>query len=186
MGKSFAFEQALQSYVAQHVADGLTYFSLLRPLTEVAIAQRFARHPAYFPIFRSCNAAFRQAVETRSTNWCCDCPKCRFVYLALAPFVAKPRLIATFGHDLLDDPAQIDGFAELCGLRHYKPFECVGEIEESAALMQHLSALAEWREAGVVRALSPRIEASDFSAMFALREPHAVPDRFLAMLDACG
>ena len=184
--KSFAFEQALQRYVARHVADGLAYFSLLRPLTEVAIARRFARHPGYFPIFRSCNTAFRQVAETRSTNWCCDCPKCRFVYLALAPFVTKPRLIATFGRDLLDDPAQIDGFAELCGLRRHKPFECVGEIEESAALMQQLSAQADWRDAAVVRALSPQLAASDFSALLTLRKPHAVPERFLAMLDACG
>ncbi len=184
--KSFAFEQALQRHVARHVTDGIRYFSLLRPLTEVAIARRFSRYPAYLPIFRSCNTAFRQAEETRSTNWCCDCPKCRFVYLALAPFVAKPTLIATFGRDLLDDPVQIDGFAELCGLRHFKPFECVGEIEESAALMQHLAGLTDWRDAAVVRALAPRVAAGDLASLFAPRAPHAVPDRFMAMLDACG
>ena len=184
--KSFAFEQALQSHVARHVVDGITYFSLLRPLTEVAIARRFARHPGYLPIFRSCNTAFRQAAETRSSNWCCDCPKCRFVYLALAPFVARPRLVATFGRDLLDDPAQIDGFAELCGLHSHKPFECVGEIEESATVMHRLAAMADWRETCVVRALSPKVMADDLASLFAPREPHAVPDRFMAMLDACG
>jgi UDP-N-acetyl-alpha-D-muramoyl-L-alanyl-L-glutamate epimerase len=182
--KSFAFEQALQRHLVRHVVDGINYFSFLRPLTEVAIARRFAHQPAYLPIFRSCNTAFRQAVETRPTNWCCDCPKCRFVYLALAPFVAKPQLIATFGRDLLDDPAQTDGFAELGGLRRFKPFECVGEIEESAALMQHLAGLPDWRDAAVVRALAPRVTAGDLATLFAPRAPHAVPDRFMAMLDA--
>ncbi len=180
--KSFAFEQALQRHVARNVVDGIAYFSLLRPLTEVAIARRFARYPAYLPIFRSCNTAFRQVAEQRSTNWCCDCPKCRFVYLAMAPFVAKPELIATFGRDLLDEPAQIDGFAELCGLVRHKPFECVGEIEESAALFHHLGALADWRDAAVVRAVSPQVRATDFTTLFAPRTPHAVPDRFMAML----
>ena len=139
-----------------------------------------------FPVFRSCNTAFRQSPERRSSNWCCDCPKCRFVFLALAPFVDRQRLVATFGRDMLDDPAQIDGFAELCGLQRHKPFECVGEIEESAAVMAHLAAMAEWRDDAVVRALSPRLHGGDLAALFAPRGPHLVPPRYLAMLDACG
>jgi UDP-N-acetyl-alpha-D-muramoyl-L-alanyl-L-glutamate epimerase len=184
--KSFEFEQALGRLLEQHVVTGVCYFSLLRPLSEVAIARRFARHEAYFPVFRSCNTAFRQAVARRGTNWCCDCPKCRFVFLVLAPFVARQRLVATFGRDLLDDPAQIDGYAELCGLLRHKPFECVGEIAESAAVMAHLAGLAEWRDDAVVRALSPRLHGGDLAALLTPRGPHLVPARYLAMLDACG
>src|SRR5271166_3396767 len=76
--KSFEFEQAFSQFVERHVLKGVRYFSLLRPLSEVAIARRFARHTAYFPAFRSCNTAFRQSPERRAGNWCCDCPKCRF------------------------------------------------------------------------------------------------------------
>ena len=184
--KSFAFEQAFQRHVTRHVVAGVQYFSFLRPLTEIAIARRFASHAAYLPLFRSCNAAFRQAPEQRSTGWCCECPKCRFVFLALAPFIAKPQLVATFGRNLLDEPAQIDGFAELCGLRRHKPFECVGEIEESAAVMRHLADLPDWRNDAVVQALSPQVPAADFASLLVPRGPHAVPDRYLAMLDACG
>jgi UDP-N-acetyl-alpha-D-muramoyl-L-alanyl-L-glutamate epimerase len=155
-------------------------------LTEIAIAHRFAKHAAYLPLFRSCNTAFRQAVEQRPNGWCCECPKCRFVFLALAPFVAKSRLIATFGRNLLNEPAQTDGFAELCGLHRHKPFECVGEIEESAAVVRHLASQPEWREDAVVRTLSPRVPPADFESLFAPRGPHAVPERYLAMLDACG
>jgi UDP-N-acetyl-alpha-D-muramoyl-L-alanyl-L-glutamate epimerase len=183
--KSFEFEQAF-SHLLSAMLPGLHYFSLLRPLSEVAIARRFARHPAYFSVFRSCNTAFRQDTQRRGTNWCCDCPKCRFVFLALAPFVERSQLIDTFGRDLLDDESQRDGYAELCGLLRHKPFECVGEVEESAAVMTHLSSTPDWRDATVVRLLAPRLPAADFGALFALRQPHQIPHSFLAMLDACG
>lgn len=184
--KSLEFEQALQDHLNQHVLQGISYFSFLRPLTEIAIARRFARYVDYLPVFLSCNTAFRQSPESRATSWCCDCPKCRFVFLALAPFVNKPRLIATFGRNMLDDPSQIDGFAELCGLRNHKPFECVGEIEESAATMRYLQGMTAWRDDAVVRSLAPHIGGGDFAALFALRAPHLVPERYLAMLDAGG
>jgi hypothetical protein len=184
--KSFEFEQSFSRLLDQHVLQGVRYFSLLRPLSEVAIARRFARHPEYLPVFRSCNTAFRQVVERRGSSWCCDCPKCRFVFLALAPFVEHQRLIDTFGRNMLDDANQIDGFAELCGLLGHKPFECVGEIEESVAVMTHVAGLEVWRDAAVVRALSPRLPRGDFDALFTMRAPHQVPQRYLAMLDACS
>ncbi len=160
--KSFEFEQALSQFIERHVVQCVRYFSLLRPLSEVAIARRFAHHAAYFPVFRSCNAAFRQSAERRATKWCCDCPKCRFVYLALAPFVERQLLIATFGRDMLDDPAQVEGFAELCGLQRHKPFECVGEIEESATVMAHLGDLPDWRDDAVVLALGAAAPPGQF------------------------
>ncbi|HET7883549.1 MAG TPA: hypothetical protein VFL55_21870 [Acetobacteraceae bacterium] len=184
--KSLEFERALTDFLTNHVVTGVQYFSLLRPLTEIAIARRFAHHPEYLPIFRSCNAAFRQSVERRASNWCCDCPKCRFVFLALAPFVEPARLTTTFGRDMLDDPAQIDGYAELCGLQRFKPFECVGEVEESASVMAHLANLPAWRGHAVVQALAPRLPHADLSVLFVNRAPHLVPDRYLAMLDAFG
>ena len=136
----------VQRYLRRHVIDGVSHFSFLRPMTEIAIASRFARHPTYLPLFRSCNSAFRQALEPRLGGWCCSCPKCQFGYLALAPFVAKPQLVATFGCDMLVDEAQIDGFAELCGLRAPKPFECVGGVEESAATILHLVKQPDWQD----------------------------------------
>ena len=46
--KSFEFEQAFSRLLERHVVTGVRYFSLLRPLTEVAIARRFARHAGVF------------------------------------------------------------------------------------------------------------------------------------------
>jgi hypothetical protein len=190
--KSLDFETDLSGYLARHISPNLAYFSFLRPLSEIEIARRFSRYPAYFSAFRSCNTAFRQAVAARGQKWCGDCPKCRFVFLALAPFVAKPDLVAIFGKDLLDEARQTEGFAELCGLARHKPFECVGEVAESAAAMAHLTNDPLWRDDAVVRRLSqefPALRQSDGAAwrrLFETRHPHRLPERYLAMLDACG
>lgn len=191
--KSFAFEQDLAAYITQHISPSITYFSFLRPLSEAAITRRFARHEKYHDIFRSCNTAFRQDDKRRNKNWCCDCPKCRFVFLALAPFMAPEKLTGIFGKNMLDDMTQQQGFAELCGLSAFKPFECVGEIEESALLMQKLARSPEWKDFAIVRNLSaqfvPQNDAAftaAFEALFAYQPGHALPDRYLKMLHACA
>src|ERR1700730_6693008 len=149
--KSLEFEEDFSEYVRNHISPSIAYFSLLRPLSEIEIARRFAKSREYFRIFRSCNAAFRQLLTARGRGWCCNCPKCRFVFLALSPFIATAELIDIFGNNLLDDETERDGFAQLCGLQEYKPFECVGEIAESAAVMSHLAGHPDWREDGVGR-----------------------------------
>jgi UDP-N-acetyl-alpha-D-muramoyl-L-alanyl-L-glutamate epimerase len=190
--KSLEFEQAFSTYVDSHISPDIAYFSLLRPLSEIEIARRFSRQRQYFASFRSCNTAFRQSPAERGRHWCCDCPKCCFVFLALAPFVAKTELIGIFGRDLLNDETQSDGFAALCGLREHKPFECVGEIAESAAVMAHLGHHPDWRGDAVVQRLHAMFPAlrkadpADYHALFTVRYPHRVPPRFMAMLDACG
>lgn len=189
--KSLEFEQDFAEYVEQRISPSIRYFSLLRPLTEIEIARRFAKYPGYFGSFRSCNTAFKQSSAARGRHWCCNCPKCRFVFLALSPFVPKPDLVEIFGRDLLDDEGQCEGFAELCGLRDYKPFECVGETSESATVMSHLGNLPEWRSDRVVRRLneeSPSLRERGFAeyrALFEVRHPHRVPKAYMAMLDAC-
>ncbi len=190
--KSLEFEQDFAAYVERSISPSISYFSLLRPLSEIEIARRFSNYPAYFGIFRSCNTAFRQAREARGSCWCCDCPKCRFVFLALSPFVAKPDLIEIFGGNLLDDETQRDGFAELCGLRANKPFECVGEISESAGVMSHLAGHPDWRDDRVVRRLNEEFPSlgdggsAEFRTLLEVRHPHRVPTPYLALLDACG
>jgi hypothetical protein len=190
--KSLEFERDFAQYVEDFISPSISYFSLLRPLSEIEIARRFAKHREYFGVFRSCNTAFRQAREARGRHWCCNCPKCRFVFLALSPFVAKPDLIEILGCNLLDDETQRDGFAELCGLRAIKPFECVGETHESASVMSYLADHPDWRDDRVVRRLNgefPLLRHSgptEFGALFEVRHPHRVPAPYLAMLDACG
>jgi hypothetical protein len=190
--KSLEFEADFAEYAERLISPSISYFSLLRPLSEIEIARRFARYPSYFGIFRSCNTAFRQLPGARGSQWCCDCPKCRFVFLALAPFVGRQELVEIFGRDLLDDDTQAGGFAELCGLREHKPFECVGETAESASIMLHLAKHPEWRNDSVVRRLNEEFpslrngDPNEFRAYCHARHAHRVPSRFTAMLDGCS
>jgi hypothetical protein len=135
--KGLAAEGLLRAAVIAH--SGLTepYFSLLRSLSELHIAQLFARHDAYDDVVTSCNKAFK--LHDPTARWCGDCPKCRFVYLAMAPAMPRERLNHIFGHDLFGDVAQVPGFLELLGIDAHKPFECVGEVEESLVALAMLS-----------------------------------------------
>lgn len=190
--KSLEFEQDFADYVRRAISPSIAYFSLLRPFSEIEIARRFSQYPGYFGIFRSCNTAFRQSPAARGREWCCDCPKCRFVFLALSPFIAKPELIGIFGRNLLDEETQQAGFAELCGVQEHKPFECVGETSESAAVMSYLGSHPDWRGDRVVRQLSedfPSLRDHDparYRSLFEVKHPHRVPDSYRAMLDAGG
>ena len=132
--KSLEFEEDFSEYVQKsHIARALPTFRCCGRCQRSRSPGGSRNHREYFRIFRSCNTAFRQLLTARGRGWCCDCPKCRFVFLALSPFIAKAELIGIFGNNLLDDETQRDGFAQLCGLQEHKPFECVGEIAESAA-----------------------------------------------------
>ena len=89
-----------------------SYFSVLRPASELAIARAFARMAPYHGAFTSCNATFRTDPALRSPSWCCECPKCRFVFLILAPFCEPAQLRGIFGRDLLAEDDQFEGFCK--------------------------------------------------------------------------
>lgn len=133
--KTLEFEKALQGYIHGQISPSLECFSLLRPLGELRISELFARSlfGKYAGHFSSCNRNFRHGEMTLS--WCGECPKCAFVFLILAPFIAKPKLVAMFGDDLLGKPGLTATYEELLGLSGHKPFECVGEIEECRAAL---------------------------------------------------
>jgi hypothetical protein len=88
------------------------------------------------------------------------------------------------GRNLLDEPVQADGFAELVALDGHKPFECVGEEDESAAALGLLGESDAWRRTAVVRALAGRVPAVDPARFLAPSSEHCLPPRFEAMSDA--
>jgi hypothetical protein len=160
--KSLDFETGFDKRVGAEVLPGFRYYSFLRPLSELAITGTFRHHAAYHPVFRSCNRAFRLDAADRARHWCCNCPKCRFVFLALAPWMSPAALVEIFGENLLDDGALDDGaqeagFAELLGLADHRPFECVGEEEESAAALGMLARDPRWRDTALVPKLLARL-----------------------------
>jgi len=155
--KGWAFERAFGEHVARNVAPGLDYFSLLRPLSELAVARQFAKTDRYDAHFSSCNRNFHILGERPANRWCGQCPKCHFVFLALAPFMPKPRLVAIFGRNLLDEPALAPGFDALIEYRDHKPFECVGEGREARAAFVALARRPAWREDALVERFAMEI-----------------------------
>jgi hypothetical protein len=132
--KSESFEAGFRAVIAESIGAGLEYFSLLRPLTEVWIAERFAELPQYFDHFRSCNRAFTIDPAKRYDHWCGVCDKCAFIDLVLAPFVPEPLLVKVFGQvaEPLANPALSETFRRLLALTpDAKPWECVGDVSES-------------------------------------------------------
>jgi hypothetical protein len=186
--KGLPAERLLRDALLAHAGLQDVYFSLLRGLSELHIAALFARHTTYDEVVTSCNAAFKQ--RDASERWCGHCPKCRFVFLALAPFTGRDRLLHIFGTDVLTDMTQLEGYRELMGLTAHKPFECVGEIEESLVALRLLTEHPDWRDAPIVKALAAEVPAlptdAEVDAAFAGDAPSVVPPRYLAALESLG
>jgi hypothetical protein len=148
--KGWAFEREFAALVRAQVAADFDYVSLLRPFSELAVARQFARLDHYDAHFSSCNRNFHLLGEKPTQRWCGQCPKCHFVFLALAPFMPKPRLLGIFGRNLLDDASLAAEYDALLEIEGHKPFECVGEGRESRAAMAALAASPAWREDALV------------------------------------
>ena len=189
--KGWAFETAFGDHVQARVAADLRYYSLLRPLSELAVARQFAKTDRYDAHFSSCNRNFHLLGERPVNRWCGICPKCHFVFLALAPFMPKPRLVAIFGRNLLDDPAQVPGYDALLEYQDHKPFECVGEGRESRAALAALARRPEWREDAIVarfaQLIAPQLDAGELevAGLLAVEEDaHRIPDALWERLRA--
>ena len=184
--KSLEFEKAFDAFAKKYMLQNFTYFSMLRPLSELDIARRFAKLKPYHRVFTSCNKAFKLDKEKRLERWCGECDKCRFVFLALAPFMNKQDLIAAVGKNILADKGQLGGFEELLGLSNHKPFECVGELEECAVAVYLLAQKDEWKDDFMIKNLYPRLLAEYGlpqlqeweRQVFAKSENHCLPERF--------
>ena len=168
--KSTECELALRSVLRESVSRSIEYASPLRSCGELEIARWFAELEAYHGSFRSCNRVFRSGAAF--DGWCLECPKCRFVFLVMAPFLEPDRLVAIFGHNLLDDPGQVEGFRDLYAAGR-KPYECVGEQRESLLAFLLLLDRPAWQGAAVVAALRGELEAS--RSLVAADLEHGVP-----------
>ncbi|BCJ45624.1 hypothetical protein GCM10010168_90420 [Actinoplanes ianthinogenes] len=179
--KGVLAEGLLRDAVTAHTGLVDPYFSLLRTLSELHIAQLFAGYSAYDDVVTSCNKAFK--LHDPTARWCGDCPKCRFVFLAMAPHMPRERLAHIFGHDLFTDESQVQGFKELLGVDGHKPFECVGEAEECLVALSLLT-----DDAPVLVALRAAVPASAWedvshSNVFTPGGPHHIPPAFQKILE---
>ena len=124
--KTIEFENDFREYSDKYLKGNVEYFSLLRPISELQIAKLFSELEEYHQIFKSCNVGSK----SEPWKWCCNCPKCLFVYTILSPFLYKEKLVNIFGEDLFTREDLLKTFVELCGYGETKPFECVGTYNE--------------------------------------------------------
>ena len=124
--KTYEFENDFNNYTLKYFNIDIKYFSLLRPLTDFQIAKIFSHFKNYHKIFKSCNLGSKGNVW----DWCCNCPKCLFIYIILSPFLSREELIQIFGEDLYLREDLLETFKELLGYSTNKPFECVGTYDE--------------------------------------------------------
>lgn len=125
--KSFEFETDFTNYMNDFIKLDIKYFSLLRGLSEFNIARLFSNYKKYHKVFKSCNLGSKE----KEWKWCCNCPKCLFVYIILSPFLTKEERIEIFGEELFERVDLLDTFKEILGYSETKPFECVGTYSEA-------------------------------------------------------
>ena len=124
--KTYEFENDFNNYTKKYFGINISYFSLLRPLTEYQIAMLFSNYKKYHQIFKSCNVGSKN----EEWKWCCNCAKCLFVFTILSTYLYKDELVNIFGEDMFDNKSLENIFKELLGYSETKPFECVGTYEE--------------------------------------------------------
>jgi len=189
-------ELLLAEAIAAQLGVAGASFSLLRAFTELRIARIYATlgeqgGARYDDVIVSCNRAYR--ISGAAPSWCGECDKCRFVFLAFAPFMPRERLLRILGRDLFAAEANIPGYAALLGLDEAKPFECVGEIRESQVALSLALRQPHWRDSPVAAAMLDRLpalaDAADaFGAeVLGLQPSPALPDpRYAEARDAAA
>ena len=181
--KSFEFETDFYQ-ITRQITPEFRYFSLLRPLSEAHIGKLFSQLCSdYFPVFTSCNKAFKLDKDKRLERWCGACDKCRFVFLILAPFMKREDLIRFVGQNPLNDEQQLKGYRELLGLSGHKPFECVGEVDECRWAFNYLASCPEWQNDFVIRTLKDSCVFDEANLIFTPTNTHLIPKELQNVLD---
>jgi UDP-N-acetyl-alpha-D-muramoyl-L-alanyl-L-glutamate epimerase len=186
--KGISFETGFREILKGVFGERMTYFSELRPYSELWVAQRFAALTKYHDTFHSCNRAFYLDPAQRLDYWCGRCDKCCFIDLILAPFLPADDLRRIFGgreplSDEGQDSALADRFRTLLGTSpNAKPFECVGDVSECRAAAIMAAQRADRADALLLQKLSSELrDLSDVPDPAQLLRPvgdHYIPDSY--------
>lgn len=145
--KSSEAEYLLNESLFSEAGVKLNVFSILRNKLEINIAEAYTNKcKNYDDVIVSCNRAYR--IEDKSSKWCGDCDKCRFVGLMFAPYMSSERLKHIVGFSLFEQ-REFDKYLKLVESSG-KPFECVGDIFESRLAFRSLLNHTEWNSNPVV------------------------------------
>ena len=179
--KSWVAEQLIANAVREVIGDEFVVASFLRDRSELWVAKKFVEAKDYLNVFRSCNRAFAQKSENRASNWCGECDKCLFINLILAPFIPRTELAGIFASEPLSNPSLLGSLRSLVGIGlDHKPFECVGDPDESAVALCHIAEREEWRDVTALRELASNVSPDrDFDELLQPQGPSRVPAHWL-------
>jgi len=121
-GKSYAAEQLLNRYLQTEFISNCAYFSILQPIYDTTIFNLLRQDEKLIPATHSCNI---------KKPWCCECPKCAYVWLNYMAYLDVEIVQALFPQNLFDIEANQASFYQMLGLGEHTPFECIGEVEET-------------------------------------------------------
>ena len=151
--KSEEFENLFNEYIKDFITPDIVYSSPLRQMNELEVVEEFVKYPKYFKVFSSCNTNFKinPSTSLRTSRWCGKCPKCLFVFICLAAFLSKEKVLDIFGKNLFEDQSLLPFFEELIGRRNFKPFECVGTPEEIKKALEKISERGEFNNSILIK-----------------------------------
>ncbi len=189
--KSLQFEMLLQDLVWKTIGP-VEIFSLLRPLSELKITELLTTIPQYLPLVTSCNENWKIVAKSKKVSagnlWCCECPKCAFVFTQLAAFLPIEKVTTLFGKNLYAEEALLPLFRELLGLEGFKPFECVGTTDETKAALLLAHKRGDCEDTAVmkmfIKDVLPGIKDSQalIDSVMTASNDHAIPERFLPLV----
>jgi hypothetical protein len=170
-----------RSYLKDTVGTTVDYFSLLRPMSELKIAELFSKMPQYFDSATSCNTNWRILKDTPSDRWCRKCPKCAFVFAIFAAFLSEKEVTTMFGGNLFEDEGLLPLYRELLGTEAFKPFECVGTPDETRAAFVLIKKGKKFSKTPVMKMFEKEVqkEIKDEDALVAealkMKTQHCIP-----------
>ena len=188
--KSIEAERDFQNYLSASVTRDVRVFSVLRPMSELDIARRFAANGKYFGVFSSCNKNFKQGGVPSVTRWCGKCPKCAFVFVMLGAFIPRRKMVEMFGEDVLMKPELLTMYKDLTGYGTMKPFECVGEFEEVIAALALIEGRGEYDDSPIMQWFASEVlsKRNDIDGLIdnalTLSVNHAMPEEYAHMVYA--
>ena len=185
--KSSEFELLFQQFIAQVFTPHIHYFSLLRSLSELQIAQLFSKEKQFHPIFSSCNRNF--AIHNPSSHlWCGTCPKCAFTFILMAAYSSKGEVLNIFGDNFLDKKELFPLYKQLFGTEGHKPFECVGTPDEAVVAMTLIHEKQEFEDSLVMKEFVQNILPDNDSVnklkydVLVFKSRHMIPDEFQSII----
>jgi len=155
--KSLEFESRFSEFIEDNITN-IKYFSFLRPYNEEKITEIFLEKcEKVFDTFSSCNRNFIQnstkdeiknkllskktekytwpkkekpEPKVRIKKWCCNCPKCAFVFVMFAAKMWVEKTVKILWKDMFLNSDMNQTFMELAWFWDKKPFECVWTFNE--------------------------------------------------------